>query len=183
MRRFFLLPALVPLALASCADAGDSRSFSYYLNERYQLRQLADLGDETPFSHAYFSQYSKHETGDFVNWFDKERSVLELRVKVENGRPFGYGFVQLFRKDSDSPVLNLEVLDYHTTVLSYQGGSFFCSSFDEKEPLYFALREWVRFRVPFYIDYEQTTRLLTFEYSKILDYPYPEEFKDLTWLL
>ena len=183
MKRLISTCVLVTALLASCSDAGDSRGFWYYLNERYQLIQVADLGSEAPNAHAYLSLFEKHDYGDFKKQFDIERSVLEFRVRVEDSRPIGFGFVHLYKANVSEPVVNLDVNGYRFSVLSYQFGSYYCPDFSSTEPFYCGLREYIRFRLPVPIGVENETKLLTFEYTKIFEYEYPKEFKDLTWLL
>jgi len=183
MKRLISTCILVTALLASCSDAGDSRGFWYYLNERYQLHQVADLGSESPDAHAYFSLFKEQYYGDFINQFDIEKSVLEFRVKVEDAKPIGFGFVRLYKLNVSEPIVNIDAKGYRFSVLDYQFGSYLCSDFSSTEPFYCGLREYIRFRLPVIVGTENETKLLTFEYTKIFEYEYPKEFKDLTWLL
>lgn len=181
IKKLLYLSLVLPF-LISCSDAGDKRSFYYFLNEEYRMTECADMGAEMPNSHPYFSQFNKDKVY-YTQYFDTTKSLLELRVEVDNmNKPHGYGFIKLYKKNG-LEVINLDVKSYIGIKHDYQWGSFKYDELSKDEKIYFLSKECVRFRYSVYIEEEDKEVLITFGYNLGKTYEYPEQFKDLSWLV
>jgi|GEM_PF-2036944 len=173
---------LSSLSLIACSFTENRRDFYYFCNERYTLSDCEDMGVEMPNNHAFFSQFDNYKTHNYIEIFDKKNSYLELRVEVVDNKPHGFGFINLFSKDGSS-ILSIEIDDYWCYRIDYQWGSFYYPSFSKDERIYVFGHNCVRFRYPIYIESEGKEVLMTFDYIYSLGYDYPEEFKDLSWMV
>lgn len=168
--------------MSSCADSGNRREFYFFLNEQYRMTECADMKNEMPNDHAYFSQFSKDKVM-YTQYFDTTKSILELRVEVDQyNKPHGYGFIELYDKKGNE-LINIIIDDYWAWKLDYHWGAFIYDEFSETESIYFLARENVRFRYPIYIEEEGKEVLITFGYNLNKMYEYPEQFKDLSWMV
>ncbi len=175
-KKILFLLLLLNLSLASCVT-GFKRDFSYLLNEKYHLSICEDLEEQMPDLFPYFGQYRNYRKHSYTDYFDKNKSVADFIITMDNNKPVATGSVLLYLKDNNKPLVNVTFSDVYGVVDNVNGGWLSSNEgLDQGEKYFFQLREWIRFRFLITIDGVVENTYLTFEYYYTERYDFPQEF-------